>query len=141
MRFIHMDKIKELEKRIEDLEEMMKSLLKDNKAEPLNQNTSKLQKIMTEKISKVKPLDLVILVLHSNSKQSRDEMKIKFKSLGATKKMLNWFNGGNFKQRLIDTGIIFVDGKNDDDKTTYSLTEGKGKQKVLEMIENFESQN
>jgi len=136
-----MDKIKELEKRIEDLEEMMKSLLKDNKAEPLNQNTSKLQKIMTEKISKVKPLDLVILVLHSNSKQSRDEMKIKFKSLGATKKMLNWFNGGNFKQRLIDTGIIFVDGKNDDDKTTYSLTEGKGKQKVLEMIENFESQN
>jgi len=134
-----MDKIKELEKRIEDLEVIVKSLLKDNKTEPLNQNTSKLQKVMTDKIFKVKPIDLVILILYSKSKQSKDEMKTKFKALGATKKTLNWFNGGNFKQRLVNTGIIFEEEGNG--KKVYSLTEGKGTQKALELIENFESQN
>ena len=55
--------------------------------------------------------------------------------------MLNWFNGGNFKQRLVDIGIIFEDGEDKNGKTAYSITEGKGKQKALELIENFESQN
>jgi len=94
---------------------------------------------MTDKILKEKPLDLAILILYSKSKQSKDKIKTKFKSLGATKKMLNWFNGGNFKQRLVDTGIIF--GEEESRKTAYSLTEGKGIQKALKLIEKFESQN
>lgn len=135
------EKIEKLEIRIKSLEKRVTNLEQTKRSKPSTTNSSKIQKLMVEKISNLKPQDLVILILHLNSKQSKDEIKTRFKALGATKKMLNWFNGGNFKQRLIDTGLIFDDGNDENNKIIYSLTEGKGTQKALEIIEKLESTN
>lgn len=134
-----MDKLKELEDRLEKLEKRVTTLEKE-KTSTLNNHTnlSELQKLLVEKTSELKPQDLVILILYSTPKQTREQIKNKFQSLGATKKMLNWFRGGNFKQRLIDTGLLFEGGKNDDGPT-YSLTEGKGTPKALSVIEKLKN--
>jgi len=78
------------------------------------------------------------LILYSKAKITKDGIKTEFRSLGATNKMLNWFNGGNFKQRLIDTGIIFEDGKKEK-KSIFSLTKGKGHQTAEKIIHKLES--
>ncbi len=46
-----MEKIKELEKRIENLEEIVKTLKKDHVMESENKNTSKLEKLLIQHIS------------------------------------------------------------------------------------------
>ena len=134
-----MDKLKELESRLSNLEKRVTTLEKEKTSTSNNHtNLSELQKLLVEKISELKPQDLVILILYSTPKQAREQIKNKFQSLGATKIMLNWFRGGNFKQRLIDTGLLFEDGKNDDG-SMYSLTEGKGTQKALSVIEKLKN--
>ena len=137
---LNMDKIVELERKIDNLEKRVKDL-ENIKLKIPTKTSTKLQKLIAETILKLKPQDLVILILFSTTKQTKDEIKTKFKSLGATKKMLNWFNGGNFSQRLINTGIILEDGENKDKKSMYSLTEGKGNQIAVEIIKKLESEN
>jgi len=134
-----MDKLKELEDRLTKLEKRVTTLEKEKTSTSNNYtNLSELQKLLIEKTSELKPQDLVILILYSTPKQTREQIKNKFQTLGATKKMLNWFRGGNFKQRLIDAGLLFEDGKNDDGPT-YSLTKGKGTQKALSVIEKLKN--
>ena len=128
-----MDRIENLENRIEKLEETVEFLKKDLKIKVEGKTTSKLEKLITQNILKLKPQDLVILILFSKAKMTKDEIKNEFQSLGATNKMLNWFSGGNFKQRLVDAGIVFEDGKKEN-KSMFSLTKGKGKQFAEEII-------
>ncbi len=128
-----------MEKKIDNLEKRVSNLEKEKSSKSSNlTNLSGLQKLLVEKISKIKPQDLVILILYSTPKQTKEQIQNKFQSLGTSKKMLNWFKGGNFKQRLIDTGLVFEDGKNDDG-STYSLTEGKGTQKAISIIEKLKT--
>lgn len=130
-----MDRIDQLERKLHDLEKRVAKLEKEKTSKSVSlPNISGLQKLLVQNISKIKPQDLIILILYSTPKQTKEQIKNKFLSLGSTKKMLNWFNGGNFKQRLIDSGLVL-----EDDNNTYSLTEGKGKQKVFSIIEKLES--
>ena len=131
-----MSKIEELEKRIESLEQIVESLKKEHGIKHSQKKSSKLESLLSQHILKLKPQDLVILILYSKSKITKDEIKTKFRTLGATAKMLNWFNGGNFKQRLIDTGIVFVEDKKE---SMFSLTKGKGIQTAEQIITKLES--
>lgn len=138
-----MEKILELEKRIENLETIVKSL-QDNflaSSKPSeNQNNSELSMLINKRISKLKPRDLVILLLLSESTMTKNELKSQFRALGTTNKMINWFNGGNLKQRLLDTGILYENGKKDT-QTCYSLTKGKGHQEARKIIQDLKSKS
>ena len=134
-----MKKIEQFEKKLTDLEKIVSAL--ENKKNPKSDNTgnqSKLEILLVEKIAKLKPHYLIILILHLEPKQTRIQIIDKFKSLGATKKMIKWFSGGNFKQRLIDEGIVFEDGTNEKNKILYSLTQGKGRKKAADIINKLE---
>ena len=135
-----MDKILELEKRIEDLENTVKSLQCNFTSSSENQNNDELTTLMVENISKIKSHDLVILLLFSESTMTKDELKAQFMALGTTNKMINWFNGGNLKQRLIDTGILYKSGSKEK-KICYSLTKGKGRQAAKKIIQRLKSES
>lgn len=134
-----MNKIDQFEKKLTDLEKRVSALeIKKNPKSVNNGYQSKLEILLVEKIAQLKPQDLTILILHLESKQTRIQIKDKFKSLGATKKMIKWFKGGNFKQRLINEGIVFEDGTNEKNKILYSLTQGKGRKKASDIINKLE---
>ena len=136
------DELKKLKKLVENLVKRVETLEQVKRSEKSSStNSSKLQKLMTEQISSLKPQDLVVQILYAKPKQTKAEIQNKFQSLGATKKMINWFSGGNFRQRLMNKGFVFEDGKNESGKNLYSLTEGKGVQKALSIIEKLQSNN
>ena len=135
-----MDKLLALEKRIENLENIVKSLQCNFPLLSKNQNNAELTMLIDEHISKIKPQDLVILLLFSKSTMTRDELKLQFKELGTTSKMINWFDGGNLKQRLLDTGLLYENGKKEK-KTCYSLTKGKGHQTARKIVQDLKSKS
>ena len=52
----------------------------------------------------------------------------------------SWFNGGNFKSRLVDANLIKVDGKNENGETIYSLT-ARGTQKARKRLEGLKKKD
>lgn len=137
-----MDRIVKLEKRITKLEKRITKLEKSKVGSQHKRGftSSGAASVISSNIGKFGVQKVVILALYYKSKQTKDEIMDNVKKWGATKKMLNWFTGGNFKQRLIDEGIVFEDGQNKDGKILYSLTKGKGYTKSKEIIQKFEKQ-
>ena len=80
---------------------------------------------------------IVVLALLHKSNQTKKEIQDKIKVWGGSKNMLNWFKGGNFNQRLINTGIIFENGENSKKEIIFSLTKGLGNKKAKEIIEKI----
>lgn len=136
------DEVKKLEKIVKNLVKRVEILEQVNRPKKdVSSNSSKLQKLMADQISNLIPQDLVILILYSKTKQTREQIINKFQTVGATKKMTNWFKGGNFRQRLVNAGLVFIDGEDEKGKSIFSLTEGKGIQRALSIIEKLESNN
>ena len=129
-----MERLDELEKRINSLEKRVVEL--ENNKERDSPEITNLEKLIIEKISSVKSQEIVILILYLKPKQTKKQIMSTLQKFGATKKMLNWFNGGNFKQRLVNAGIVY-EIKEENKDVTYSLTEGLGKQKVMTIINNL----
>src|SRR3989338_1801192 len=129
------DPIKILEVRISNLEKRVSQL--ESTKSSFHEKTgsiSKTESIITSNIDSLGMQDIVILSIYSKPKQTVEELKNKIRLLGGTKQKLNWFEGGNLKQRLVNKGILFEDGKNKDGSIEYSITKGKGYKKVNEII-------
>lgn len=56
---------------------------------------------------------------------------------GCDKKTIGWFKGGNFKQRLIDQGIITSNNKDEKNKSVFSLTKIKWIKKSNEIFQKY----
>lgn len=133
------DPIKKLEEKIVNLEKRV-SLLEQTKISQHKKidSISKLEFIVTSNIDSLGMQDIVILTSYYKSKQTVEEIKEKIRVWGGTKQKLNWFEGGNLKQRLVNKGILFEDGKNKEGLMEYSVTKGKGYKKVNEIIQKLE---
>jgi len=134
--------IKKLEERIFDLEKRVSQLehIKPNSYQNEINSTPQIESIITSNIDKLGMQDIVILALYSKPKQTVEDLREKIKLWGGTKQKLNWFAGGNLKQRLVDTGILFEDGKNKNGLIEYSVTKGKGYNKVNKILQKLENQ-
>jgi len=131
------DSIKKLEVRIANLEKRVKVLEKESKLPKTHKSSKNTENIITSNFESLNMQSIVILTLYENPKQTRENLSNQIKLWGGSKKMINWFNGGNLKQRLVNTGIAFEDGINQDGKPQYSLTQGKGTKKAEEIIEKL----
>lgn len=129
-----MDKLKELETRITNLEKRFDKLEKNGIQV---QRFSKVEEKLFEIIDNVMPQDLVVIVLRLNGNLSRTEIKKNIQGWGCNKKTIGWFKGGNFKQRLIDQGIIISTNKDEKDKDVFSLTKIKGIKKSNEIFKKY----
>ena len=129
-----MDKLKELEKRITDLEKRFDKLEEDKIQV---RRFSKAEEKLFEIIDDIIPQDLVVIALRLNGNLSRTEIKKTIQDWGCDKKTMGWFKGGNFKQRLIDQGIIVSINKNEKNKDIFSLTKIKGIKKSNEIFQKY----
>ncbi|MDH3764578.1 MAG: hypothetical protein OER82_02055 [Nitrosopumilus sp.] len=129
-----MDKLKELETRITDLEKRFDELEKDKIQV---QGFSKVEEKLFEITDDIMPQDLVVIALRLNGNLSRTEIKKTIQDWGCNKKTIGWFKGGNFKQRLIDQGIIISTDKDEKNKDIFSLTKIKGIKKSNEIFKKY----
>lgn len=141
MNYIVKYQIKKLEERISDLEKRVSQLehMKPTLTKKID-SMSQIESIIVSNIDKLGMQDIVTLALYSKPKQTAEDLRGKIKSWGGTKQKLNWFAGGNLKQRLVNKGILFEDGKNKDGLIEYSVTKGNGYKKVNEVIQKLENQ-
>ena len=123
-----------LEERVQNLEKRVKKL-ESNKIKI--QSLFNVEEKLSEIINDVKPQDLVVIILKLNVDFSKDEIKKTFLDWGCNKKTMSWFNGGNFKQRLIDQGIIISNKKNEKNKDLFLLTKIKGNKKANEIFQKY----
>lgn len=132
------DLIKKLEERIFKLEKRVTKLEQNSKS-PLKFSSIKLsnvEKNLTEQIDKIGPQNLVVIELKMKPKQSKTDLQNLFRSWGCKKKVLKWFKGGNFNQRLLDNGIVIRDGKNDSEEL-FSLSRVKGYTKAGDIFKKY----
>lgn len=134
--------IKKLEERISNLEKRVLQLehIKPDSYQKEINSMPRIESIITSNIDKLGMQDIVTLALYSKPKQTVEDLREKIKSWGGTKQKLNWFAGGNLKQRLVNKGILFEDGKNKDGLIEYSVTKGNGYKKANAIIQKLENQ-
>lgn len=129
-----MDKLEELEKRIRDLEKRLDKV-EENRVKVFE--FSRIEEKLFEIINEIIPQDLVVIALRINGNLSRSEIKKTIQDWGCDKKTIGWFKGGNFKQRLIDQGILIASTKDAKNEDVYSLTKAKGMKKANEIFQKY----
>ena len=130
---------KETEDKFKDLDERLKKLEKNS--DPKIDLTNSLDNMAIKlrgKIEKIGQQNLIILALYVKSKQSKSNLLDVLIGWGVKKTIHKWFAGGNLNNRLVNTGIVKIDGKNSDDHNLHSLTIAKGIPKANELIKKHE---
>ena len=125
--------INELNKRLESLEKRIFQL--ENPSNPSLTTENSFELKILEKIDDIGIQNLILFALRIKSKQSRNDLKLKLESWH--KPVGSWFQGGNFKNRLLTPSQIIRDGINSENEDVYSLG-SKGTKTVKKLIEKYE---
>ena len=80
----------------------------------------------------------ILFALLEEDRQSKTQIQKKLERLGVP--YGSWFTGGNFKQRLVRTGIVVEDGKNENGEQLFSLSI-RGKTITKEMFEAIKNKS
>lgn len=119
-------RIIDLEKRVAKLESLVSTSTKSKQTTP-----SDIEDKLVEVIDDIGTQDLIIISLRVNGPQTKEMIRKILDDWG--KAYGSWFNGGNFKARLIDKGIVKVDSAIDSGESVYALTK-KGEKAADEKI-------
>src|SRR5687767_11916963 len=101
------ERLKVLETRVGLIEAMLAR--KTAQAEP----SDGIEEAIVSRIDDLGVQDLVIAALRLRGGQTRAEIKTTLESWG--KPLNNWFDGGNFNNRLVKKGIVIADGNAEND--------------------------
>ncbi|MEX0594859.1 MAG: hypothetical protein WD512_00030 [Candidatus Paceibacterota bacterium] len=136
-----MDKLNAFEVKLKDLEQRVSRLEKDimsiSSKDRIKIRSDDFERKLSDKIDNVGIQNLVIIALKIKPKQTKTELTNLLLSWGTKKTVKGWFKGGNFKQRLLDNGIIMKDGENDENEGFFSLTKVKGNQMAKSLFEKY----
>jgi len=130
-----MDKLKELETRLDDLERRM-LILENNKQQSQDDIPSEFSEIIIKNIEKIPTKNLVILLLKNSSSQSTKNIEENLLKIGWVK---DSFFDKNFGTSLINKGLVQPEGKDSRGKKTYSLT-SKGYIHAKELLKKLVTQ-
>lgn len=106
--------------------------LKSNHAPKLNS----FQVQLAQQIDKISIPELILIVLRTNSPQTHSQIIHVLREIG--RNIENWFNGGNFNNRVVKTGYVINVGKTDSNENLFSLTT-KGMILAEKLIEKIKS--
>jgi len=123
-----------LEERLEILEEAVKVILDSKKradAQP-DQN----EQDITPLLDKVETKDAIIICFRKMGSQTKERLQENLRKWGIP--FGSWFTGGNFKNRLLDEGILVHEGKDENGKTIYTLSI-RGRKLAHELISKIEA--
>ena len=111
----------EFESRITDIERKLSKLESafERKQSPALRSKDDEDRLV-ENADKLKTLEMILISLKLNGKQTKDEVKMTLQDWG--KVFGNWFDGGNFNGRLVKKNVVRKEGKNENDEDVFSLT-------------------
>jgi uncharacterized protein YdcH (DUF465 family) len=133
-----MDKFSKIWEKINEIDERVKKL-EVNKPEISSSSPFYTIGIkFKDKVDEIGQQKLILIALRFKPKQSKSDLLNVLLSWGIKNTIYKWFRGSNFKQRLLDIGLIMKDGKNTNNEDTFSLTISKGIPKADELIEKYE---
>ena len=132
-------KINEMDVRVKKLEKSSSSQLEKNNKEKSSSsnNLESLGIKLQGKVDKVGQQNLIILALKFKPRQSKTDLLNVLLNFGVSKTIHKWFKSGNLNNRLLNKGIIMIDGKNSDEDL-YSLTIPKGIPKANDLINKYD---
>lgn len=101
---------------MQDLEHLVPAI----KAAKKQSTETEDERIIVENMNGKYVRDSVMFSLLLRGQQSREQIKKTLGDWGIP--FSSWFNGGNMRNRLFNTGLVKVGGKNDNGEEYYSLT-------------------
>jgi len=121
-----------VEERLAVLENVVEAILaskREAEAQPM-QKEDELAAIM----EKAETREAIIICYRRIGKQTKTTLQTNLRKWGVP--FGSWFKGGNFKNRLVDGGILVEDGKDEKGKTIYALSI-RGRKMADEIIQKL----
>ena len=130
-----MDKLKELETRLDDLEQRISILENNKQQQPQDNIFPEFSEIIIKNIEKIPTKKLVILSLKNSPSQSIKSIEENLLNIGWVK---DSFFTKNFGSALINKGLVQPEGRSSGRKKTYSLT-ARGNLHAKELLKKLEN--
>ncbi len=119
--------------RIQDLEQLVPAIKSIRKQSTEIAETID-ERVVVENMNGKYVQDSIMFSLLLRGRQSREQIKKTLGDWGIP--YGSWFRGGNMRNRLINTGLVKVDGKNENGEEMHSLTI-RGMSVAREKLENL----
>lgn len=123
-----------VEERLAVLEDVVKAILpskKETEPQP-KQNEDDLGALM----EKAETREAIIICYRKLGKQAKTTLQENLRKWGVP--FGSWFKGGNFKNRLVDGGILVEDGEDDNGKKIYTLSI-RGRKMADELLQKLKA--